>query len=163
MEKLGFLSIALLFLVLELTFAADSPAPAPSLGADSTPQLAPSSVTGSPDSSPTISPVTAASPPEPIAPFPSDLEQGKSSSPASSPAPSPDDSSDINRSNINAEGNEENTGSGGGGMIGRKKAGIVVAVVVAACLVGFGVLVYKKRKDNIRRSQYGYAARREIL
>ncbi|XWS28953.1 hypothetical protein CRYUN_Cryun25bG0115700 [Craigia yunnanensis] len=156
MEKLGFLAIALL-LVLELTFAADSPATAPSLGADSPPQLAPTPYSGSPDSAPLISPVTAVSHP---APSPSDQEQGKS--PASSPAPSPDEASDINHSNINADGSEEMIGSDGG-MSGRKKTGIVVAVVVAACLVGFGGLVYKKRQDNIRRSQYQYAARREIL
>ncbi|XWS53265.1 hypothetical protein CRYUN_Cryun11dG0142600 [Craigia yunnanensis] len=156
MAKLGFLAIAL-FLVLELAFAVDSPAPAPSLGADSPPQLAPTPYTGSPDSAPSISPVTSVSPP---APSPSDLEHGKS--PASSPAPSPDDASDINHSNVNADGSEEMIG-GEGGMNGGKKAGIVVGVVVAACLVGFGGLLYKKRQDNIRRSQYGYAARREIL
>ncbi|XWS74273.1 hypothetical protein CRYUN_Cryun02cG0200800 [Craigia yunnanensis] len=158
MAKLGFLTIVLC-LVLELTFAADSPAL--SLGADSSPQLAPTPETGSPDSAPTISQVTAASPPAPMAPSPSDLAHGKSS-PASSPAPSPDDASDINHGNINAEGSEQNTG-GNGGMSGGKKAVIVVAVVAAACLVGFGGLVYKKRQDNIRRSQYGYAARGEIL
>ncbi|XVE79749.1 hypothetical protein DITRI_Ditri14bG0081600 [Diplodiscus trichospermus] len=167
MGKLGFLAIAL-FLVLELTFAAESPAPAPSLGADSPPpapslgvdsppQLAPTPYAGSPDSSPSISPVAAASPP---APFPSDLEQGKS--PSSSPAPSPTGESDVNHSNINADKSEEMTGNKGG-MSGGRKAGIVVAVVVAACLVGFGGLVYKKRRDNIRRSQYGYDARRELL
>ena len=160
MAKLGFLTIVLC-LVLELTFAADSPAPAPSLGADSSPQLAPTPEIGSPDSAPTISPVTAASPPAPMAPSPSDLALGKSS-PASSPAPSPDDASDINHSNINVDGSEEMTG-GEGGMNGGKKAGIVVGVVVAACLVGVGGFVYKKRQDNIRRSQYGYAARREML
>ncbi|XP_022753861.1 uncharacterized protein LOC111302189 [Durio zibethinus] len=155
MEGLGFLSIALL-LVLELTFAADSRAP--SLVADSPPQLvAPTPYSGFPDSAPPISPVTVASPP---APYPSNLDQGKS--PASSLAPSANDASNINNSDINADGNEEIT-VGDGGVTGGKKAGIVVAVVVAACLVGFGGLVYKKRRDNIRRSQYGYTARTEIL
>ncbi|OMO67472.1 hypothetical protein CCACVL1_20499 [Corchorus capsularis] len=160
MDKLGFFTISLL-VVFQLTSSADSPvpAPAPSLGADSSPQLAPPPETGSPHSAPTISPVTSASPPAPVAPSPSDLEGGKS--PASSPAPSPD-ASDINHSNINADGSEEYVG-GGGGMSGGKKAGIVVAVLVAVCLVGLGGLVYKKRQDNIRRTQYGYAARREIL
>ncbi|GLU11790.1 hypothetical protein SLE2022_285120 [Rubroshorea leprosula] len=50
-----------------------------------------------------------------------------------------------------------------GGMSGGKKAGIVVGVVAAACLVGMAGMVYKKRQENIRRSQYGYSARREIL
>ncbi|KAK9279582.1 hypothetical protein L1049_013261 [Liquidambar formosana] len=53
--------------------------------------------------------------------------------------------------------------SEGGGLSGKKKAGIAVAVIVVACVVVFGGVVYKKRQDNIRRSQYGYAARREIL
>ncbi|XWS71810.1 hypothetical protein CRYUN_Cryun03dG0170100 [Craigia yunnanensis] len=158
MAKLGFLTIVL-FLVLELTFAVDSPAP--SLGVDSSPQLAPTPETGSTGFAPAISPVIAASPPAPMAPSPSDLAQGKSS-PASSPAPSPDDASDMNHSNINADESEEKTG-GGGGISGGKKAGIAVAVVAAVCLVGFGGLVYKKRQDNIRRSQYGYAVRRELL
>ncbi|KAE8729501.1 Disulfide isomerase L-2 isoform 1 [Hibiscus syriacus] len=159
MAKFGFPTIVF-FLVLELAFATDSPAPTPSLGAD-TPQLAPTPVTGSPDSTPLISPVMPASPPAPMAPSPSDLAQGDSS-PSSSPAPSPSDASDINHGNINGEESEDKTGRDGGLSAG-KKAGIAVAVVAAVCLVGFGGLVYKKRQDNIGRSQYGYAARREIL
>ncbi|KAE8670442.1 Disulfide isomerase L-2 isoform 1 [Hibiscus syriacus] len=157
MAKVGFFLTAVLFFVVELTFAAYSPAPAPSLGADSSPQLAPTPMTGSPDSAPSISLVTAASPP---APSPSDLELGNS--PASSPAPPPYDASDIVHGNINAEGSEEEAG-GDGGISGGKKAGAVIAVVAAACLVGLGGLVYKKRQENIRRAQYGYALRREIL
>lgn len=143
MAKLGFLAIAL-FLVLELTFvAADSLAPAPLFGADSPSQLAPAPYAGSPSLAPSISPSPS-------------YEQDES------PAPSPDGASDINHSNINADISEDMTG-GDGGMRGGKTAGIVVVVVIAACLVGFGGLVYKKRQDNIRRSQYEYAARREIL
>lgn len=162
MEKLGLLTTVVLCLVLQLAFAADSPEPvtAPSPGADS---LAPTPEAGSPDSATETSPLSSASPPAPIAPSPSDLALGPSSPPSSfSPAPSPADASDINHSNINAEESEENTG-GDGGMSSGKKAGIAVAVVAAACLVGFGGLVYKKRQDNLRRSQYGYAARRELL
>ncbi|TYI90851.1 hypothetical protein E1A91_D03G151300v1 [Gossypium mustelinum] len=161
MAKVGFCLTFVLFIVAELTSAAEPPAPAPalSLGAD-LPQLAPTPVTGSPDSAPYISPVMDASPPAPMGPSPSDLAPGNS--PASSPAPSPADASDINHSDINAEGSEEKSG-GDGGMSGGKKAGIVFGVVAAACLVGFGGLVYKKRQENIRRSQYGYAARSEFL
>ncbi|GMI66147.1 hypothetical protein HRI_000284000 [Hibiscus trionum] len=119
MAKLGFFLIVVLFFVVELTFAAYSHAPAPSLGADSSPQLAPTPVSGSPHSAPSISPVMAASPPAPMAPFPSDLALGKSH--ASSPAPSPYDASDIVHGNINAEGSEEK-GGGEGGMSGGKKA-----------------------------------------
>ncbi|KAE8680505.1 Disulfide isomerase L-2 isoform 1 [Hibiscus syriacus] len=157
MTRVGFFLILVFFFVVDLSFAAYSPAPAPSLGDDSSPQLAPTPVNGSPDSAPSISPVMAASPP---APFASDLAPGNS--PASSLAPSPNDASDINNGDINAEGSEEKAG-GDGGMSGGKKAGVVIAVVGAACLVGLGGLVYKKRQDNIRRAQYGYAARSEIL
>ncbi|KAL4283688.1 hypothetical protein GQ457_16G011350 [Hibiscus cannabinus] len=160
MARVGFFRTVVLFFVVELTFAAYSPAPAPSLGADASPSLAPTSVTGSPYSAPSISPVMAASPPAPMAPSPSDLALGNS--PASSPAPSPYDASDIAHGNINAEGSEEKGGDEGG-MSGGKKAGVVISVVAAACLVGLGGLVYKKRQDNIRRAQYGYAARRDIL
>jgi hypothetical protein len=67
--------------------------------------------------------------------------------------------SDINVK-AGSEGDEEEESEG---MSGGKKAGIAAAVIGAACLVGFGGLVYKKRQDNIRRSAYGYAARRELL
>ncbi|KAE8732987.1 Disulfide isomerase L-2 isoform 1 [Hibiscus syriacus] len=155
MAKLCSLNIAF-FLLLQLAFADYSPSLPPSLGANLPPHLAPT-----PDSPPAISPALGSSPP---APSPSDLEQGGSPPSPSSPAPSPEEASDINHSNVNADVGEENTGGGGGGgMSGGKKAGIVVAVVVAACLVVVGGLVYKKRQDNIRRSQYGYAARAELL
>ena len=48
-------------------------------------------------------------------------------------------------------------------MSSTKKAGIVAAAVVLAGLAVLAGMVYKRRKDNIRRSQYSYAARREIL
>ncbi|KAL4298415.1 hypothetical protein GQ457_12G029560 [Hibiscus cannabinus] len=145
MAKVGFFLTFIFFFVVQLSFAAYSPAPAPSFRADSSPQLAPTPVTDSPDSAPSISPE----------PFPSDLALGNSI--ASSPAPSPYDASDIN-----AGGMEEEAG-GEGGMKGGKRAGVVIAVVAAACLVSIGGLVYKKRQDNIRRAQYGYAATREML
>ncbi|KAL4302678.1 hypothetical protein GQ457_10G010900 [Hibiscus cannabinus] len=160
MTKLCSLTLSL-FLLLQLSFAADSPAPPPSLGGDLPPHLAPTPVMEYPDSPPAISPSSDASPPAPLAPSPSDLGEG-SPLPPTSPSPSPDEASDINHSNIDADVGKENTG-GGEGMSGGKKAGIVVAVVVAACLVGVGGLVYKKRQDNIRRSQYGNAARAELL
>ncbi|KAE8688839.1 hypothetical protein F3Y22_tig00110954pilonHSYRG00109 [Hibiscus syriacus] len=99
----------------------------------------------------------AASPPAPTA---SDLAPGNS--PVSSPAPSPYNASDINHGDINAEGSEEKYG-GDGGMSDGKKTRVAIAAVGAACLVGLGGLVYKKRQDNIRRAQYGYATRSEIL
>lgn len=54
-------------------------------------------------------------------------------------------------------------GDSSGGMSGGKKAGVAIGVISAACIVGLGALVYKKRQQNIRRAQYGSAARREFL
>lgn len=77
------------------------------------------------------------------------------------PDPDPSVASDIN---VKAgSGSQDDEEQGSEGMSGGKKAGIAAAVIGAACLVGFGGLVYKKRQDNIRRSAYGYAARRELL
>ncbi|KAJ6403290.1 hypothetical protein OIU84_015240 [Salix udensis] len=78
------------------------------------------------------------------------------------PAPAPTEASDINVDG-GSGGEEEEGGEESEGMSGGKKAGIAVGVIMAACLVGFGGLVYKKRQDNIRRTAYGHAARRELL
>jgi hypothetical protein len=71
---------------------------------------------------------------------------------------------DVAHSDINAkdEGESKNESSG---MSGGKKAGIVIGVLLAAGVVAVGAFVFKKRNDNIRRSQYGEAARtrRDIL
>lgn len=65
---------------------------------------------------------------------------------------------------MSADAEEEGEkGEGSGGMKGGKKAGIVFGVAAAACVVGFGGVVYKKRQQNIRRAQYGYAARSDFL
>lgn len=50
-------------------------------------------------------------------------------------------------------GTERECSSGGG-----KKAGIAVGVIAAAGMVGLGGYVLKKRRENIRRSRYEYAA-----
>ncbi|XP_052191556.1 vegetative cell wall protein gp1-like [Diospyros lotus] len=163
-------SFALSFLVLLALFSAQlavsadppSPAPQPSAALHSSP---PSQAEGpvSPSPSPELSP-----PPADLAPGSSPSPSEKSPSPAPSPSeksPSPGpsapgDTSTV-KSNVNAEGEEANESSGG--LKGGQKAGIAIGVVAAACVVGFGALVYKKRQQNIQRSQYGYAARREIL
>ncbi|KAK2971653.1 hypothetical protein RJ640_010894 [Escallonia rubra] len=49
------------------------------------------------------------------------------------------------------------------GMSGGQKAGIVFGVLAAAGVVGFGGMVYMKRRNNVQRSRYGYAARRTSL
>jgi len=53
---------------------------------------------------------------------------------------------------------EQEESSTGRGMSGGQKAGIVLGVLIGACVVGFAGFVYKKRQQNVRRSQYGYAA-----
>jgi hypothetical protein len=45
------------------------------------------------------------------------------------------------------------------GLDGGKKAGVVVSVFAATALIGLGVLVCKRRQENIRRSTYGYSSR----
>ncbi|KAL6199933.1 hypothetical protein ACLB2K_029715 [Fragaria x ananassa] len=90
----------------------------------------------------------AASPPAP----PSSESPSPPPEPASD-APVPEPASDVSHSDISADG----------GMSVGKKAGIGVGVIVGVGLVGLGGFVYKRRQDNIRRSQYGYAAGREML
>ncbi|TMW83512.1 hypothetical protein EJD97_001492 [Solanum chilense] len=134
---------------------ASSPSPAPESGADvASPPMSPA-----PSPSPNLS--------SPPAPPPSDLSRN------SSPAPSPGDSTSKNSpspapnskaaSDISDESVDSSKESSGGGMTSGKKAGIAVGVIAAVCFVGIGALVYKKRQQNIQRSQFGYDARREIL
>ena len=63
---------------------------------------------------------------------------------------------------MNEEADESN-GSSGDGMSGGEKAGITFGVIAAVCLVGLGGFMYKRSQDNIRRSQYGYTTRKEML
>ncbi|XP_048326724.1 uncharacterized protein LOC125421560 [Ziziphus jujuba] len=51
----------------------------------------------------------------------------------------------------------------GSGLSGGQKAGIVIGVLLGTGLLVFGGLVYKKRRHNIRRSRFGYAARNTLL
>ncbi|KAJ6408764.1 hypothetical protein OIU84_008458 [Salix udensis] len=142
-----------------------SPSPEESVAPANSPLLSPplpspSADTGSPSDSPLASP-PAPSPSDsplvsPPAPPPSDLVPS-----GSAPASALTEGSELNHSNnVDAGSGDEGESKG---MGGGKKAGIVVGVIVAACMVGLGGMVYKKRQNNIRRSDYGYAARREIL
>ncbi|KAF8050743.1 hypothetical protein N665_1893s0010 [Sinapis alba] len=96
--------------------------------------------------------------------YPPESETGisPSHSPSDSPGPMPDDDyihhqtpsqspGDLNH-NDNS-GTERESSSGGG-----KKAGIAVGAIAAASMVGLGGYVLKKRRENIRRSRYEYAA-----
>ncbi|KAK4356387.1 hypothetical protein RND71_025358 [Anisodus tanguticus] len=134
----------------------NSPAPAPEaggyLGSPPPSALAPESPTPSPLSN-------VSSPP---APPPADR------SPDSAPAPSLMDGDNATPSPAPSDVSHESTvdadeSSSDGGMNGGKKAGVAFGVIAAACVVGLGALVYKKRRQNIRRAQFGYAARRDFL
>ncbi|XP_052185035.1 vegetative cell wall protein gp1-like [Diospyros lotus] len=162
----GVLLIVLLaILSVELAVSADppqtAPSPAPEIGGDS---LSPPPEAGSP-----ASPSPSQGFSSPPAPPPSDLAPGSSGTPLpasspskDSPSPAPSAPSDVNveKGDVTAEskGNESSSGMKGG-----QKAGIVVGLIAGACLVGFGVVVYKKRQQNIRRAQFGEAARRVLL
>ncbi|CAA2970768.1 classical arabinogalactan protein 1-like [Olea europaea var. sylvestris] len=155
------LSLTLIFTVIfavQSVVAVDPPEYSPSpqrLGDDFSPSPA----------TPSISPSVADS--SPPAPPPSDSSTAPS--PVAdenfqypSPVPAPEISSDVNHANQADFGNVESNESSGGMKSGHK-AGIALGVILFACVIGIGTIVYKKRQQNIRRSQYGYGARREFL
>ncbi|XP_038894921.1 lysine-rich arabinogalactan protein 19-like [Benincasa hispida] len=168
MAKVASICCAALSVLLLMQFSvsadspAESPAPPPQSGVDSPPRRSPSSISSPPDASPRNAPVNS-----PPSPPPTDLAPDSSPipppPPSSSPAPSPPptEASDISRSNVIKENESDEESKDG--MSGAQKFGIAIAVIAAVVLVGFGGVVYKKRRDNIRRSHYGYTARREIL
>ncbi|CAL9164419.1 unnamed protein product, partial [Musa hybrid cultivar] len=81
--------------------------------------------------------------------------------PSATPRPAPVPSNEEIRSGEDADQAGEDVG--GGGMSGGKKAGIAVGVIMAAAVLAAGVVLYKKRQENIRRSRYGYATQRDML
>ncbi|KAJ8535527.1 hypothetical protein K7X08_023247 [Anisodus acutangulus] len=135
---------------------ASSPSPAPESGAD---------VASPPPESPAPSPLSNLT--SPPAPPLSDLSPDSSPAPSpvntatATPAPAPNSEFASDISHESSESSKEK--SSGGGMTGGKKAGIAVGVMAAVCFVGLGALVYKKRQQNIQRTQFGSDARREIL
>lgn len=150
-----FLSLPLFFSLLFIAhpvLSTTSPAPSPSL----------------PPAEPPATPAPSFS--SPPAPPPSDLAP-KSHSPAptpqaddnETPSPAPAVPGDVNHVNQPNAGNITSEEKSSSGMSRGQKAGVAIGVVAGACVVGVGALVYKKRQQNIQRSQYGYAARREIL
>lgn len=160
------------FLLVQSVLSSDPPesSPSPSPGQSTgllsppTPEAgAPFSPSPSPqlDSPPAPPPSTPGSSPAPApAPVPS---SSNSSSPGASPAPvpSPDGESDVNHESADSVSKDEKDSPGG--MSGGQKAGVAFGVIAGACIVIFGGVLYKKRQDNVRRSQYGYGARREML
>ncbi|KAM7522341.1 hypothetical protein LguiA_012243 [Lonicera macranthoides] len=169
---LSFTILFALFLQCALSLGPPEASPAPSSDPGS---FAPPPHTESP-SSPSPQPESDSdfdSPPPDLAPAfsppsPSQVpapEFSISPSPASSlandtpaaPVPATEVASDITY--VNADDNREKHSSSSGGQ----KAGIAIGVIVGACVVGVGGKVYKKRRDNIRRSRYGYSARGDFL
>ncbi|KAK9079088.1 hypothetical protein SSX86_000758 [Deinandra increscens subsp. villosa] len=134
------------------TSPAPSPVPVPQLGSDDSPPL------GSPPSPP---PASDLSPSPVLSPSADDSKAPTPSlSPSLSPAPEAADAGHLSSANVKSE---ELNKSSSGGMSGGKKAGIAIGVIAAACVVGFGGLLYKKRQQNIRRAEFSSAARREFL
>ncbi|KAI3450559.1 hypothetical protein Pfo_007224 [Paulownia fortunei] len=151
------LSVTLFFAFLlfaQPTFSADSPESSPS----PSPLLPPEDVSP-PPATPSPSPALINSPP---APPPSDLAPN-SPSPAPYPGKTTLSTKNVSHEDQSNAGDLEAKDNSSGGMSGGKKAGVAIGVIAAASIVGVGALVYKKRQQNIRRSQYGNAARREIL
>lgn len=136
------------------------PSSSPESAADSPPFPSPTPLPHAPAGSPSESPLNS-----PPAPPPSDLTPAPS--PASLPSPprtpSPSPTADGEFSNSTANGGGEEAEASKGGMNGGKKAGIAIGVIAALCFVGIGGIVYKKRRDNVRRSEYGNAARSSFL
>ncbi|KAL8217197.1 hypothetical protein R6Q57_024034 [Mikania cordata] len=134
-----------------------SPAPAPLLGSDDAPPLPLPTPAASPStSSPPFPPPASDLPPSPATSPSAD----RSHTPSFSPAPETADGGDLSSANVKSE---ESSTSSSGGMSGGKKAGIAIGVIAAACVVGFGGMLYRKRQQNIRRAEFSSAARREFL
>ncbi|XP_058735002.1 classical arabinogalactan protein 10-like [Vicia villosa] len=153
------LSVLLCFsLLVNFVSSTDSPAPTPA------PHSSVESPSPTPKSSPIISPPaptpTPASSPHPDSPPAPSPENSPSSSPSPSPSPSPDQAADSEKIHTGVGDDDEKST---GGMSSGKKAGIAVGVIASVCVVGLGAMVYKKRRQNIQRSEYGYTARRELL
>lgn len=139
-----------------------APSPPPESGADiaSPPSNASSpSPLSSPSFSPSPSPSQSLN--SPPAPPPSDSAPGSAPTPTTPapsnvPAPAPSDASDVSHA---ADAGNMKADEHSSGMSSGKKVGIAFGVVLGVCAVGLGALVYKKRQQNIRRSEFGYATR----
>ncbi|KFK32296.1 hypothetical protein AALP_AA6G224100 [Arabis alpina] len=125
---------------------------------------------------------TPSPPPPPPPPSQPDFPSAPSPSPGSAPAPAPsddDDDSDDDDSEPETEyfpspapapemgiaaeikasedGEEYDEPSGeDSGMSGLKKAGIAIGTILGVGAIVIGVLIYKKRRDNLTRARYTY-------
>ncbi|KAJ8751293.1 hypothetical protein K2173_016475 [Erythroxylum novogranatense] len=146
-----------------------SPAPAANVSApfpppeSGSPSLPPSQSPGAPPPSgltpiytpPAIAPAS----PEVPAPAPGSPEVPAPAPGSPEVPPAPAEERDVNH--IGNAGSDE--ASKTKGMNGGKKVGIAIGLIMTAAVVGFGAVVYKRRQQNIRRSQYAYSARRDLL
>ena len=138
-----FLSLFILTLSLHVT-AGSPPSPSPA------PANTPSHSLSAPNHPPASSPLVSSPPaPSPLSP-----------SPISAPAPSPEDSTPLNHIDVDEKTEDSSTE---GGMSGSKKAGIAIGIIVAASVLMLAAMVYKKRQQNLRRNQYNFGVRRDII
>ncbi|KAG5515481.1 hypothetical protein RHGRI_036509 [Rhododendron griersonianum] len=163
MAKLHILAIIALSSLLSVVVQPQAPSPGPVVAHVPPPPLSPTpTVSPSPLSAPTISPpAPPQSPPSPeSSPSPSPSPSADVSPPLPSPSPPPP--STVGSKNSNASANDESKESQGGLTKGQK-AGAALGTIAAVCIVALAAILYRKRQQNIQRSQYGYAARSEML
>ncbi|KAI8524015.1 hypothetical protein RHMOL_Rhmol13G0116600 [Rhododendron molle] len=162
MAKLHILAIIALSSLLSVVQPqAPSPGPVVAHVPHSPPPLSPTpTVSPSPLPAPTISP--PAPPQSPTSPESSPSPSPSLSADVSPPLPSPPPPSTVSSKNSNASANDESKESQGGLTKGQK-AGAALGTIAAVCIVALAAILYRKRQQNIQRSQYGYAARSEML
>ncbi|OIW08567.1 hypothetical protein TanjilG_03243 [Lupinus angustifolius] len=151
-STISIFSFSLLFLLsLKTTSSAHSPLNSPATAPQS--PLPPS---------PTPAPTTPPPLPSPApAPTPTSLDSPPSPSPDSSLSPAPEPASHDEVVSITTV--KDAHGESSGKSKAAKKAGIAVGVILSAGVIVVGTVVYRKRRQNIERSQFGNAARRELL
>ncbi|GJU63881.1 hypothetical protein Tco_1245716 [Tanacetum coccineum] len=162
MPSQALLHILISALFITLTFSS-SPSPAPSPQSayypDNSPSMSPQSGNSDgPSSDVTLSPSQSL---PPLSGTPDDDSYVDDPSPdvKSSPALAPSEASDVTPEEVKSEERKESSDKG---MSGGKKVGVAFGLIAAACFVGFGGVVYRKRQDNIRRQQYIAAQRLEF-
>ncbi|XP_051134441.1 uncharacterized protein LOC127253740 [Andrographis paniculata] len=132
-----------------------SPSPAPALFSPEAPSPSPQI-----ESPPAPAPAPAPSDPSLNSSSPAPSPEGGEEEDSRSPAPAPVVAGDVRHESGAADLTADESS---GGMNGGKKAGVAIGVIAAAGVLMLGAMVYRKRQRNIRRSQYGYSARREDL
>ncbi|KAL5724347.1 hypothetical protein ACHQM5_007619 [Ranunculus cassubicifolius] len=133
----------------------EAPTPSPTPPEAPTPSPTPPQAPA-PSPTPPRGPAPSPTPPQGPAPSPTP-PKGPPSAPPSGEAPRSPTPPLSPGNNASGAGTQKN------GLSGGQKAGIAFAVIIGAGLTAGAGLVYKKRRNNIRRSQLGNAARRMEL